>query len=48
MKIYTHRGEFGSIKIKEEENIPIFFVHVDKIVNIIEGMGEMFDEKMIV
>ena len=47
-KLQTHRGKFESLKMKEEENIVAYFLHVDEIANTIIGLGEKIDEKLIV
>lgn len=37
-KLQTHRGKFEVLKMKEEENIIAYFLHVAKIVNPIRGL----------
>ena len=32
-KLQTHRGKFEILKMKEEENIASYFLHVDEIIN---------------
>ena len=45
-KLQTHRGQFK--KMKDEENVAAYLLHVDEIVNTIKGLGEIFEEPMIV
>jgi hypothetical protein len=47
-KIQTHRSQFESPKMDEEENIATYILRVDGIVNIIRGLGETVDENFIV
>ena len=47
-KLQTHREQFESLKMKEDENITSYFLHVDGIVNIIRGLGEKIHEEIIV
>jgi hypothetical protein len=46
--IQTHRRQFQSLKMKDEENIATYILCVDEIVNAIRGLGEMVKEPMIV
>jgi uncharacterized lipoprotein YehR (DUF1307 family) len=39
-KIQTHRIQFESLKMKQEENVATYFLRVDEIVNTIRGLGE--------
>jgi hypothetical protein len=47
-KFQTHRRRFESLKMKEKENVASYLLHVDEIVNTIGGLGENFEEPMIV
>jgi hypothetical protein len=47
-KLQTHRRQFESLKMKDEENVAAYLLHVDEIVNTIRGLGEMVEESMIV
>ena len=47
-KLQTHRRQFESLKMKEQENIIAYFLHVDEIVNTIKGLFEKDDETIIV
>lgn len=47
-KLQTHRREFESLKMKDEENVATYLLHVDEIVNTIKGLGEKIEESMIV
>jgi len=39
-KLQTHRSQFESLKMDEEENSVAYLLHGDGIVNIIRGLGE--------
>ena len=43
-----YRGQFESLKMKEEENIAEYLIRVDEIVNTIRGLGEELDDKIVV
>jgi hypothetical protein len=47
-KIQTCRGQFKQLKMKEDENIAVYFLRVDEIVNAIIGLGEKIEESVIV
>ncbi|XP_057819720.1 uncharacterized protein LOC131032702 [Cryptomeria japonica] len=47
-KLKSHRTQFDSLKMKEDENIATYFLHVDEIVNAIKGLGEEIEEKVLV
>jgi hypothetical protein len=47
-KLQTHRGQFETLKMNEEESIATYFLHVDEIVNTIRGLGEEVKETIIV
>jgi hypothetical protein len=47
-KIQTHRRQFESLKMKDEENVASYFLWVIGIVNTIRGIGEKVEEPMIV
>jgi hypothetical protein len=47
-KLQTHRRQFESLKMKDEENVAAYFLRVDEIVNTIRGLGEEVEESMIV
>lgn len=44
----THRGQFETLKMNEEESIAANFLHVDEIFNTIKGFCEESDETIIV
>jgi hypothetical protein len=46
-KLQTYRGQFEELKMKEDENIAIYFLRVDKTVNAIRGLGGEVDESII-
>jgi hypothetical protein len=39
-KLQNYIGRFEQLKMKEDENIPAYFLRVDEIVNAIIGLGE--------
>jgi hypothetical protein len=41
----THRRQFESLKMKDEENVASYLLCVDEIVNAIKGLGEMVEER---
>lgn len=43
-KIQTHERQFESLKMKDEENITAYLLHVDEIVNTIRGLGEKVED----
>jgi hypothetical protein len=47
-KLQTHRGQFESLKMKDEENIAEYFQRVDEIVNSIRALGEEIKTNIIV
>jgi hypothetical protein len=47
-KLQTHRGQFETLKMNEEESIATYFLCVDEIVNTIIGLGEQIKETIIV
>lgn len=47
-KLQTHRRQFESSKKKDDENIAVYLLCVDEIVNTIRGLGEKVEDKMIV
>ena len=47
-KLQTYKGQFESIKMKEEENIGEYLLRVDEVVNAIRGLGEKLKEKEVV
>ena len=46
--INSYKGEFENLKMKEEENIALYILRVDEIVNVIRGIGGEIKEKDIV
>ena len=42
-----YKGKFERLKMKEEENIAEYLLRVDEIVNIIKGLGDELDEKIV-
>ena len=47
-KLWTYRGQFENLKMREDGNIAAYFLRVDEIVNVIKGLGEKFGEPVIV
>jgi hypothetical protein len=47
-KLQTYKGQFEQLKMKENENIATYFLRLDETVNAIRGLGEEFDESIIV
>ena len=37
-KLQTYKGQFESLKMKEEENIGEYLLRVDEVVNVIKGL----------
>lgn len=46
-KIQTHKRQFESLMINDEENGVAYFLHVDEIANTIRGFGEKIEDKVI-
>ena len=44
-KLHTYKGQFESLKMKEEENIADYILRVDEIVNAIRGLGGVIKER---
>ena len=47
-KLQTHIGQFKKLKMKDEENVAAYLLHVDEIVNTIKWIGETVEEPVIV
>ena len=47
-KIQTYKGQFKSLKMKEEENIGEYLLRVYEIVNAIRGLGGKLKEREVV
>jgi hypothetical protein len=47
-KLQILREKFEQLKMKEDEDIASYFIRVDEIMKTIRGLGEKFDEPMIV
>ena len=47
-KLQTYKGQFESLKVKEEENIVEYLLRVDEIVNAIKGPGGEIKVKELV
>ena len=44
-KLQTYKGQFESLKMKEEENIAEYLLRVDEIVNAVRILGGELKEK---
>ena len=47
-KLQTYKGQFEILKMREEENIGEYLLHVDEMVNAIRGLGGKLKEKEVV
>ena len=47
-ELQTYKGQFESLKMKEEENIAEYLLRVDEIVNAIRGLGGVIKEREVV
>ena len=47
-KLHTYKGQFESLKMKEEENIAEYILRVDEIVNVIRGLGGVIQERDVI
>jgi len=47
-KIKDHIIQFEILKMSEDENITIFFLILDEVVNTMKGLGEKLDEVVVV
>ena len=47
-KLQTYKGQFESLKTKEEENIGEYLLRVDEVVNAIRGLGGKLKEREVV
>ena len=48
VKLQLHRAKFENLKMKESENIASYLLRVDEVANSIIGLGEEFNESIIV
>lgn len=46
--LQTHRRQFESLNMDDEEHIASFFLRVDEVVNSLKGWGENIEESIIV
>ena len=44
VKLQTYRGQIKHLRMKDEEDIATYILHVDELVNTIRGLGEEVDE----
>lgn len=47
-RLQTHRNQYESLKMKEDEDVVAYSLRVDKLVNTIRGLCEIIDELVIV
>ena len=47
-KLQTYRGQFESLKMKEEENVGEYLLQLDEVLNAIRGLGGKLKEKEVV
>lgn len=47
-KLQTHRMQFESLKMKEDENVTPYFLRVDEVVNSLKGLGEKVDDSLVI
>jgi hypothetical protein len=47
VKLQAHRMKFEILRMSEDENITIFFLIVDEIVNTMKGLGENIEETKV-
>lgn len=47
-KLQTHRAQFESLKMEEEETIDSYTLRVNEVINAIRGLGEPLEESVIV
>jgi hypothetical protein len=48
VKLQRNREEFENLKMGEKEYIATYFLRVDKVVNVIRGLGEEINESLVV
>jgi hypothetical protein len=47
-KLQTYRLKFEQLKMNEDETISKYFLRVEEIVNAMKGLGETFDDSLLV
>jgi len=47
-QLQTHRRQFEGLKVKDEENVASYLLHVGEIVNTIRGLSEIVEDFFIV
>ncbi|XP_057866023.2 uncharacterized protein LOC131073574 [Cryptomeria japonica] len=47
-KLQTHKIQFQSLGMWEEENVAGYFLRVDEVVNSLKGLGENIEDKIVV
>jgi len=46
-KLQTHRTQFESLKMNEDENIEAYKLRVNEVINMIRGLGEKIEDSVI-
>jgi hypothetical protein len=47
-KLQTYRLKFKQLKMNEDETITKYFLRVEELVNAMKGLGETFDDSLLV
>jgi len=47
-KLQTYRLKFEQLKMNEDETISKYFLRVEELVNSMKGLGEEFDDSLLV
>jgi hypothetical protein len=47
-KLQTYRLKFEQLKMNEDETISKYFLRVEELVNSMKGLGEMFDDSLLI
>ena len=47
-KLQTYKGQFEQLRMNEDEEITTYILRVDQLVNTIRGLGEEFEEAIVV
>ena len=47
-KLHTHRSKFEQLKVKDDEDIAVYLLKIDDVVNTMLGLGEEIKEEKIV
>ena len=47
-KLQTYRLKFEQLKMNEDETIIKYFLRVEELINAMKGLGEKFDDSLLV